>query len=120
MSGPRDLIGRMPEREGFERRVVSEAEFDHYESNDWVRVKRAENDRFKDSFTDPVAGKQFLMEMPKEKFKEFFDEHMGGKITRLQREALVGSRRNRDGGKQEVTIEERELPPQARVRRKEG
>lgn len=115
---PNGLIERIPQRGDFVRRVVGEAEFDHYRENGWERAKVGDGQNFKESFTDPVAGKQFVMEMPAEKYPQFQHDHQGGRITEMQKKSLVGKRKSEEGG-EEVTIENRRLlPPEASVRRK--
>jgi hypothetical protein len=119
MGGPNNIIDRIPQRGEFERRIVSEAEFDHYRENGWERVKTGDKEKFKESFNDPVAGKQFVMEIPKEDYKTFAHEHQGGRLTEMQQKAMVGTRKDQEGGEETVSIENRLLPAQAGIRRKE-
>src|SRR3972149_3423658 len=116
MGGPNNIIDRIPQRGEFERRIVSEAEFDHYRENGWERVKASDGQKFKESFTDPVAGKQFVVEIPKEDYKTFAHEHMGGRLTEMQQKAMVGTRKDQEGGEETVSIENRLLPAQAGIR----
>lgn len=119
-NAPKGLIEQVPGRPEYVRRVVSEKDFDHYESNGWQRVKHGEGDRFKESFTDSVAGKQFAMEIPQEEYGRFAYEHMGGRLNDLQKQALNRSKKDSDHGlpgEERVTVEERQIPPQARIRR---
>lgn len=118
--GPKGLIESVPERPEFVRRVVSEREFDYYESHGWARVKASDGDRFKETFTDPAAGRQFAMEIPTEDYQKFSYQCQGGQENEKIRESLnrvVKDKEHGLPGEERVTVEERRLPPQARVRR---
>jgi hypothetical protein len=121
MAGPANgVLEGIPGRPGFQRAVFYEDEFEAKREQGWERAKGTDGGKkFKESFTDPVRGKGFVMEMPVEEHKRYLHEHCGGRITDLQRKALLGKRDDKTGG-EAVTIEDGELPPQANLRREEG
>ncbi len=111
-----DVIDRIPRREGFVRRIVSEDEFHEMRERGWEPPTTSDGKHFQKKFTDRVAGQQFVVEMPVEKYPEYQHEYMGGKITEMQKKALLGKRDGKEGG-EELVVENRLLPKEAGIRR---
>lgn len=114
---PNNLIERIPGRPGFVRRVVRADEMDHMLETGWDKVKAAKDDRYKDNFSDQVADKLYAVEIPEEDYKQYARDYMGG----LQNEKIMANinrfKKDAEGG-EESMVQEKNLPPQAFLKRK--
>lgn len=117
MAGANSVIDRIPAREGFTRRIVSEAEYHEMKDRGWEPPTTSDGKEFQHTFNDRAAGKQFVMELPNEKMSSYQREYQGGRLTEMQQESLLGSRKDKEGG-ETVTVENRQVPRQANIRRK--
>jgi hypothetical protein len=117
MEAPNGVIERIPQRPDFVRRIVSEDEYHEMRDRGWEPPTTTDGKHFEKTFNDRVAGKQFVVELPAEKYADYQRDHMGGRLTEMQHRAIVGEKN--DNGKKVVEIDNRELPREATIRRKE-